>query len=264
MRFTGVLLFTGLLLPLTAVACPTGMQFNGNGCSPPYEYTGWDLMRDRRAAIDAIGSDSLYRDNYANARTPEEMRRLEEASKQIEKEKNEKRQALAAGVWAVDSQPTPEGNLCAAVFSKYSYEHKDYRPEHGGVVTIMGFQTPKPDAWLIFHGVGLPKSKKVEKIKITLQQDDEPAQTLQVFNYRESREIGTIMFAVPGLTAMLDGMSDKQRFRLSDNGKVLLDIQWHSAAPVIEKLKRCAKGAVAQEKVAVGTAGAEWLAYEDL
>jgi hypothetical protein len=107
------------------------MQFNGNGCSPPYEYTGWDLMRDRRAAIDAIGSDSLYRDNYANARTPEEMRRLEEASKQIEKEKNEKRQALAAGVWAVDSQPTPEGNLCAAVFSKYSYEHKEYRPEHG-------------------------------------------------------------------------------------------------------------------------------------
>jgi hypothetical protein len=51
---------------------------------------------------------------------------------------------------------------------------------------------------------------------------------------------------------------------ISDNGKMLLDIQWHSAAPVIGKLKQCANGAVAQEKVAVGTAGAEWLAYEDL
>jgi hypothetical protein len=89
--------------------------------------------------------------------------------------------------------------------------------------------------------VGLPQAKEVEKIKITLQQDDEPAQTLQVFNYRESREVGTVMFAVPGLTAMLNGMSDKQRFRLSDNGKMLLDIEWHSAAPVIEKLKQCAK-----------------------
>jgi hypothetical protein len=49
------------------------------------------------------------------------------------------------------------------------------------------------------------------------------------------------MFAVPGLTAMLNGMSDTQRFRLSDNGKMLLDIQWTDAAPVIEKLKQCAK-----------------------
>ncbi len=78
-------------------------------------------------------------------------------------------------------------------------------------------------------------------MEITLQQDNEPAQTLQVFNYMETREVGTIMFAVPGLAAMLNGMSDKQRFRLSDNGKILLDIEWHSAAPVIEKLKQCEK-----------------------
>jgi hypothetical protein len=78
-------------------------------------------------------------------------------------------------------------------------------------------------------------------MKVTLQQDNEPAQTLQVFNYRESKDVGTIMFAVPGLTAMLNGMSDTQRFRLSDNGKMLLDIQWTDAAPVIEKLKQCAK-----------------------
>jgi len=231
MKFLGILFFTTLSLPLTAVACPIGMQFNGNGCNPPYEYTGWDLMRDRRAAIDAIGSNHR---TSGPSLTAEEARKLNDGMKQLEKEKEEKRKALAKGIWDVDSKSTPEGNLCAAVFSKYKLDE-------GGIVTIMGFQSPKPDAWLIFQGVGLPQSKKVEKIKITLQQNNEPAQTLQVFNYRESREVGTIMFAVPGLTAMLNGMSDKQRFRLSDNGKMLLDIEWHSAAPVIEKLKQCAK-----------------------
>lgn len=108
-------------------------------------------------------------------------------------------------------------------------------------MTVMGFQNPKPDAWLIFQGVGLPKPKTVTKMKVTLQQDNEPEQTLQVFSYRETSHIGTIMFAVPGLTALLNGMSDTQRFKLSDNGKTLLDIEWHSAAPVIEKLKKCAK-----------------------
>jgi hypothetical protein len=238
MKCPVTLSLAGLCWPLAAVACPIGMQFNGNGCSPPYEYTGWDLMRDRRAAIEAIGS---HRQPSGPPLTAEQARKLDENMKQREKEKEEKRKVLAQGVWAVESLPTPEGNLCAAVFSKYTFEYREYKPEHGGLVTIMGFQNPKPDAWLIFHGVGLPKSRQVEKIRITLQQDEEPAQTLQVFNYRESREVGTIMFAVPGLIAMLNGMSDTQRFRLSDNGKMLLDLQWHSAAPVIEKLKQCAR-----------------------
>lgn len=241
MKTSRILFLIALVFPFAAAACPTGMVFNGNGCSPPYEYTGWDLMRDRRAAIEAIGSDTLYRNNYANARSPEDFRRLEDLRKKVEKEKEEKKQAYAKGVWEFGSTSTPEGNLCAAVFSKYSYDYKEYKPEHGGLVTVMGFQSPKPDAWLIFQGIGLPKSKNVAKMKITLQQDDEPAQTIQVFNYRESREVGTIMFAVPGLTAMLNGMGDKQRFRLSDNEKTLLDIEWHDAAPIIEKLKQCAK-----------------------
>ena len=232
MKFLGILFFTTLSLPLTAVACPIGMQFNGNGCSPPYEYTGWDMMRDRRAAIDAMSPG--YTRNYDAYLTPEQMRELEEKRKRREREEEEKRQTLARGIWDFDSQTTPEGNLCAAVFSKYT-------PGEGGIVTIMGFQSPKPDAWLIFQGVGLPKSRSVKKLRITLQQDNEPAQTLQVFNYRETRDVGTIMFAVPGLTAMLNGMSDKQRFRVSDGGKMLLDIEWHSAAPIIEQLKKCAK-----------------------
>lgn len=239
MRSSTVLFFATLQLPLAAIACPIGMQFNGNGCSPPYSYTGWDLMRDRRAAIEAIGSGSISKRSYENTSSPEEIRRRIEREKQVKKEKEEKAQALEKGFWDVDSKITPDGNLCAAVFSKYTNSYKE--GVIGGLVTIMGFQQPKLDAWLIFQGATLPKPRDVGKIQITLQQDNEPAQYIQVFNYRETKDVGTIMFAVPGLAAMLNGMSDKQRFRLSDNGKVLMDIEWHSAAPIIEKLKQCEK-----------------------
>lgn len=189
------------------------------------------MMRDRRAAIDAMGSNHR---TSGPPLTAEQARKLDEDMKKLEKDKEEKRKTLEKGIWDVDAKQTPEGNLCAAVFSKYTLDE-------GGIVTIMGFQNPKPDAWLIFQGVRLPKSKNVTKMKVTLQQDNEPAQDLQVFNYRETRDVGTILFAVPGLTALVNGMSDTQRFRLSEGAKILLDIQWHNASPVIEKLKQCAQ-----------------------
>jgi hypothetical protein len=46
---------------------------------------------------------------------------------------------------------------------------------------------------------------------------------------------------VPGLTAALDGMSDKQSFKLSIDGKTAMTIEWTDAASVIEKLRQCAK-----------------------
>lgn len=97
MKFLAILSFTTLLLPLTAVACPIGMQFNGNGCSPPYVYTGWDLMRDRRAAIDAIGSNHR---NSAPPLTAEQARKLTEDMRKLEKEKEEKGRFLqkASGI----------------------------------------------------------------------------------------------------------------------------------------------------------------------
>lgn len=239
MKTLSMMFYIAVALPLPAVACPIGMVFNGNGCSPPYEYTGWDLLRDRRAAIDAIGSDRapVNLDAYLppNARA-ERARRAKEA----EQERLRKLAELAKGVWGVESTSTPEGNLCAATFAK---QHTTNDGVIGGMVTIMGFQHPKPDAWLMFHGAGLPKPRNVEKLKITLQQDDEPPQTVQVFNYRygTSREMGVVAFAVPGLAAALDGMRDKQSLKLSLDGKTLMTIQWTDAAPVIKKLRQCEK-----------------------
>lgn len=237
MKNPSILFFVALVLPVPAVACPIGMVFNGNGCSPPYVYTGWDMLRDRRAAIEAIGSDRPRSNGIV--RSPEELARLERLRVKKEQEDKAKREAYAKGMWSVDSTPTPEGNLCAASFAKYTSNMKE--GVTGGMVTIMGFQQPKQDAWLMFQGTGLPKPRNVTKLKITLQQDDEPAQTVQVFNYRKSTEVGEVAFAVPGLTAALNGMSDKQNFKLSIDGETAMTIQWADAAPIIEKLRQCAQ-----------------------
>lgn len=238
MKTPALLFCIALGFPFAAIACPTGMVFNGNGCSPPYEYTGWDLLRDRRDAIDAIGADRPR--SNGRVRSAEELAHLERLRLKIQQEKDTKREKLAKGEWGVESTSTPEGNLCTATFAKQSTGNDGVL---GGMVTVMGFQQPKPDAWLMFHGAGLPKPRNVEKLKITLQQDDEPAQTVQVFNYRygTSREMGVVAFAVPGLAAALDGMRDKQSFKLSLDGKTLMTIQWTDGAAAIQKLKQCAK-----------------------
>lgn len=240
---TPVILFCiAFLLPFTAVACPMGMQEHGDICVVP-AYSMDDYIRERHEAINSIGDNpyGLPKNYDSRPRTPEELRAITEAFKvrDAEKAQKEKRDlAIAKGEWHVDSKTTPEGNLCIAVFSKYSSEDGG---KDGGIVSIMGFQNPKPDAWMIFYGTGLPKPRDVKKLKIALQQDDEPSQTVQAFNYKLSKQIGAVAFAVPGLTAALDGMRDKQSFKLSLAGKTLMTIQWDNGAAVIQQLKQCAR-----------------------
>ncbi len=240
---TSVILFgTALAVPLAAVACPIGMESNGDYCSPP---SGWgynmdDYIRERHEYIDSIGDGryDLVPRNTAPRLSPEKLRALESAALEERQAKEKKYEEIAKGLWDLDSKSTPDGKLCIAVFSKYTSADGG---KDGGVVGIMGLQQPKTDAWLIFYGTGLPKPKNVKKIRITLQQDDEPAQVVQVFNYKLSREIGTVAFAVPGLAEALDGMRDQQRFKLSLDDKTLMSIQWTGGAAVIEQLKQCAK-----------------------
>lgn len=247
MKLLGILFFIVLSLPLSAVACPTGMVFNGNGCSPPYEYTGWDWLQDQYDAIDSIGSDRSPV-NYGAYLTPEKRADLERRASEERQAKEKKQEELAKGLWHADSTSTPEGKMCVALFSKYS-RGKDGM--EGGMVTIMGFQQPKQDAWLIFSGTGLPKPRDVKKLKLSLQQDDEPVQTVQVFNYKLSPQIGTVAFAVPGLKAALDGMRDKQSFKLALSGKTVMSIVWSGGAKAIAELKQCAESATAQGEAAV-------------
>lgn len=235
MKILGMMLLISLSVSFKAEACPTGMVYDGNSCSPPYEYSMDDWIREKNDYLDSLGPQDRAPTRYLS---PEEVENLKKL--QSEKELRDSRLAseVAKGIWFSASSATPEGKLCTASFAKLTSEDNG---RSGGIVSIMGFQKPKPDAWLIFYGTGLPRPKSVKKIKITLQQDDEPAQTVQVFNYRYEGRAGAIAFAVPGLTAALEGMRDKQSFNLSIDGKTAMAIQWTDAAPVIEQLKQCAK-----------------------
>lgn len=235
MKMLGALFFVCLALPFQAGACPTGMLYDGNGCSPPYQYSMDDWIREKNDYLDSLGP----RDRApVRSMTPEEVENLKRL--EAEKEQRDARIAkeVAKGIWFSASSSTPEGKLCTASFAKMTSADNG---ASGGIVSIMGFQKPKPDAWLIFYGTGLPQPKKVRKINITLQQDDEPAQTVQVFSYKYQGRAGAIAFAVPGLAAALDGMRDQQSFKLSIDGRTAMAIRWAEAAPVIQQLKQCAQ-----------------------
>jgi hypothetical protein len=235
MKFSWVLFSMALSLPMAAQACPIGMQYIGNGCSPPYERNMDDWIRERHDYLDSLGPKNRAPVRSLTREEVENLKRL-----QAEKDKRDLKiaQELARGVWFSDSSQTPEGKLCVATFAKASREDNG---KSGGMVSILGFQQPKPDAWLIFYGTGLPTPRDVKKIKVTLQQDDEPGQEVQVFSYRHERKIGAIAFAVPGLAAALDGMRDKQSFKLTVDGQPAMSIQWADAAAVIQQLGQCAK-----------------------
>jgi hypothetical protein len=230
-----ILFSIALSLPVTAVACPIGMQYDGYGCSPPYQYSMDDWIREKNEYLDSLGPKNSSPAVYMSTEEVAELKKL-----QGEKEQRDAAIAkeIAQGVWYFASSATPKGKLCVATFAKLTQADNG---KSGGVVSILGFQQPKPDAWLIFYGSGLPTPQNVKKIKLTLQQDYEPAQTVQVFNYRYERQIGAIAFAVPGLAAALEGMRDKQRFALSIDGETVLALEWTDAAPIIQQLQQCAQ-----------------------
>lgn len=234
---TPVILFCILLaLPFSAAACPVGMQLHGSSCLPVggSDYSMDDWIREKNDYLDSLGPKGPPKRGLS----AEELENLKKLQAEKDQRDLKLAQELAQGVWFSASSTTPEGKLCVATFAKFT---KEDNGKSGGMVSVLGFQQPKPDAWLIFYGTGLPAPKDVKKVKITLQQDDEPAQTIQAFNYRFESKVGTIAFAVPGLAAALDGMRDKQSFKLSLDGKTAITIQWTDAAPVIEQLKLCSK-----------------------
>lgn len=235
MKLSGLLLSMSLSLPMAVLACPIGMQYNGNGCSAPYERNMDDWIRERHDYIDSLGPKSRPPVHSLSLAEVENLKTL-----QADKDERDLKiaQELARGVWYHVSNQTPDGKLCVATFAKSTREDNG---KGGGMVSIIGFQQPRPDAWLIFYGTGLPTPRDVRKIKITLQQDDEPAQDVQVFSYRYERKIGTVAFAVPGLAAALDGMRDQQSFKLTVDGQPAMSINWTDAEAVIQQLRQCAK-----------------------
>ncbi len=126
----------------------------------------------------------------------------------------------------VDAAP---GEYCAAFFWK-----KD------GFVRVSGPGGNYQGALLTFWGENIPRPKKVEKIKVTLTQSNEPPQTVQAFNYIMPGEAyGAIALAVPSIEAAIEGMEDVQSFDLAIEGKSVAKVEWHGGLAARDKLSKC-------------------------
>lgn len=114
----------------------------------------------------------------------------------------------------------------------------------GQGVILMGPSGDYKGAMLGFYGWYVPRSKSVKTISMTLIQDDEPAQTLKVFNSRApwlEDKLGMVFFAVPDIEAALQGMTDEMRFELRDpkTQEMLMSIKWHSGFEQRDAMRAC-------------------------
>ncbi len=180
---------------------------------PPYDPT--------QARLDvAVGTLQLFADSVADS-----VDKIEQLNK------DPKFQRYNNGGWdffqdKVDAAP---GEYCAAFFWK-----KD------GFVRVSGPGGDYQGALLTFWGENIPRPKKVEKIKVTLTQSNEPPQTVQAFNYiMPGDAYGAIALAVPSIEAALAGIEDVQSFDLAINGKSVAKVKWHGGLAARDKLSKC-------------------------
>ena len=132
--------------------------------------------------------------------------------------------------------PTPQGQksgeFCSAFFSR-----------NGVMLNLSGPGGDYKGALLTFMSADIPKPDKMEVVKVTLTQDDEPPITTQAFNYSPpNMPFGAIVFAVPTIDAALSNMKDVQVFNVEMAGKSVAKINWHSGLAASGEIRRCLNG----------------------
>lgn len=92
-------------LTLAAQACPVGMQYKGNGCSPPCERSMDNWLRERSDRLDSLGP---------KRRAPVRSWSLDELKnrKRLQADKDQRHLSIGRefvrGVWLRDDEPTQE------------------------------------------------------------------------------------------------------------------------------------------------------------
>lgn len=156
------------------------------------------------------------------------------AKKQAELINNPDYILYLTGHWRLFSTPQGQksGEFCGAFFSR-----------DGVMLTLSGPGGDYRGALLTFMSADIPKPDKMEMVKVTLTQDDEPSITTQAFNYSPpNMPFGAIAFAVPTLDAALSGMKDVQVFKVELAGKSVAKINWHSGLAASGEMRRCLNG----------------------
>ncbi|MFC4256827.1 hypothetical protein GRI97_15120 [Altererythrobacter xixiisoli] len=110
-----------------------------------------------------------------------------------------------------------------------------------GLVGVFGPGGPYRGAMLKFWGRNLPTPDDTELTQVNLWQDEEAeTQTVRGYSYTDPRSgSGVIALAVPSAEAVLATMMDTQRFRLSIDGRQVLDVSWRDGLAARDRLRQC-------------------------
>lgn len=161
------------------------------------------------------------------------------------------REKIIAGWWEfmqANSKAKP-GEYCAATFmraKRVKHERVDGISD-GMIVALFGPGGNYRGALLGFTPLtkdhAFPKLKSGQPVLVTLKQGNEKPATLNAI-YTEVSPTAPpmLLFAVPSIEALMDGMEDHWSFEVIYQGKSIVNIEWHDGLKARDELKQCLAG----------------------
>ena len=110
------------------------------------------------------------------------------------------------------------------------------------MITLTGVDQSWDGAMLIFVGEHIPKPDTFRTITATLKQTGDAPATVQVHNLAQvpqMHELGTLVFAVPSMTAALSGMTDELEFVIEIEGAEVFRMSWKDGLKARDQLRKC-------------------------
>lgn len=129
--------------------------------------------------------------------------------------------------------PAGPGEYCAA-----TYLNRD------GMITLTGVDSSWDGAMLMFVGANIPKPDAFREISATLTQTGDAPATVRVYNHERRpgmEELGTLVFAVPTMSAALAGMTDELEFVIAIEGQEVFRMTWKDGLAARDELRKCVR-----------------------
>ncbi len=197
----------------------------------------------RRISSATHDGPTYYLRGY-DAVTPEQKRALEESNRILAQTRQQREELdqlrkdpvlmrYVDGYWQhyQAKSPASPGEFCAATYTNL----------HGSI-TLNGVDKSWEGGLLTFIGKDIPKPDRFREISATLTQSGEAPVTVKIFNAQATSAMsgfGTLIFAVPSMKAALAGMSDKQEFAVSIEGKEVFRMGWKDGSGARDTLRSC-------------------------